>query len=276
MSSLQRQDFEELEAPRYLEHLDLPTDTQPDQTSALDLVQTMWTGKLGLVDKSLEELEAEDLVSRQRLTTHTEGKEKQREQLATQQNIHTLLIGAVLTARRALDLAKELPEIDRSSWVDLQKDSLKCQKQIAKAKVKVGKLSKTLLKNHSRQWQWYESLCQEWTLRAGLATGLSLLSQAEKEADLKQGVWEDSELLRALARELKMDESGLLRKTNKKPKHRLSKHRKLKFDVHEKLLNFMAPQVTMHDPRSEKILNSLFGRTTDEPQEQVFLDIPLI
>lgn len=276
MSSPPRQDFEELEAPRYLDHLDQPTDPQPVQTSPFELVQTMWTGKLGLVDKSLEELEAEDLASRQRLSTHTEGKEKQREQLATQQVIHTLLIGAVLTARRAMDLAKELPEIDKDPWIDLQKHSLKCQKQIAKAKVKVGKLTKTLLKNHSRQWQWYDSLCQEWTLRAGLATGLNILAQAEKEAGLKQGIWEDVELLRALARELKVDETGLLRKTNKKPKHRLSKHRKLKFDVHEKLLNFMAPEVPLHDPRCEKILNSLFGRTTSEPQEQVFLDIPLI
>lgn len=254
----------------------MPVDSAAAPMKPIDLAQTLWTGKLSLVDKSLEELEAEDLTSRKRLSTHTDSKDKQREQLAIQQSIQTLLVGGLLTARRAIDIAKELPEVDPAPWVSLLKQSLHCQKSIAKAKVKVGKLAKTLLKNHARVWSWYADLCHEWTLRAGLSTGLSILTQAEKEAELKQEVWEDAELLRALARELKVDENGILRKTNKKPKHRLSKHRKLKFDVHEKLLNFMAPQVALQDPRCEKVLNSLFGRKSTEPEEQVYLDIPLV
>ena len=277
-----RQDFEEMEAPRYLEKIDMPEDESsqaaaPKSTQAsLDLIQSLWTGHLSLIDKSLEDLEAEDHISRSRLLSHTEHKDKERAQLAIQQQIHALTVGVVLSVRKAVGLAKEIGEIDTYPWNDLLKSSVLQQKQISKATIKVGKLRKTLLKNHSRLWLWYDSLCQEWSLRAGLSTGLSLLIQAEKEAGLKQGEWEDLELIRMLAKEVKTGEGALLRKTNKKPKHRTSKHRKLKFDVHEKLLNFMAPQTPSFDPRSEKVLNSLFGRKTLQSDEPVLLDIPLI
>lgn len=75
---------------------------------------------------------------------------------------------------------------------------------------------------------------------------------------------------------MKTGEAPIQKQTIKKPKHKTSKHRKLKFDIHEKLLNFMTPENLVWEPRHNTLIKTLFGKRDETKQEKVYLDVPLI
>ena len=85
-------------------------------------------------------------------------------------------------------------------------------------------------------------------------------------------------MLRYLYRELKIDTSAKQTRTIKKQKHRFSKNRKLRYDIHDHLVNFMAAKTKLLEPREETIIKNLFGRKDEQEvkQKSTKLDIPLL
>jgi hypothetical protein len=67
-------------------------------------------------------------------------------------------------------------------------------------------------------------------------------------------------------------------KSNKKIDQRASKNRKLRFDQHEKIMNFMTPEPNLNEIGRDEIINSLFGgrRNKNKDVENEVNDVSII
>ena len=255
------------DVPQYLETLEGEIGVDPDPAPITKYVDSMWASNPSLIDKNIEELEQEDRENRQKLLSMTMNDKQQAQTLEQQSEIYKDLLGltqSLLTANKFAHLPSYTKTLRRSL-----KEALKLQEVLSKGLVK-GKV-KRVGKNNQKIWDWVSDLTREWSNRLDLKIGGDLITQVSKEAERTK----DHSLEGFIGKELKG--SYVVRRNSvKKVKHKSSKHRKLKFDVHEKLMNFMTPEHFELESKHEVLVNSLFSQKLPTKRTRVHLDIPLI
>ena len=258
-------DLEEFEVPKYLEHLDSETAPVP-KAKLSSFVEDIWLPQPELVEKSLEQLESEDLLYRTQLLQHTDEEQQKSQQIQLQRQIYRQVLELGIKIQQ-LPTFKSLPDYTKKlrslikSLLNIQ--TLYCELKVPKMKNLNSFVEQT--------WDWISNLAREWSSRVDLKIGADIIEQVCREAEKKT----DSDIQLFLMRELKTENSVQVRNSKKTQKHKFSKHRKLKFDVHEKLMNFMTPESANWDPKQENLMNSLFGKKVVSGNK-VYLDIPLV
>ena len=256
------------EQPLYLTSLEgeLPT-TTGEIPQASQLIDPVWASDPTLIEKSLEQLEAEDSLNRKRLVEQAlEDRKKAlhlQQQTETYKQLLQLAQGISHLAR-----FRHLPEF-RKVLRSLLKAVMKTQQQFMQVAYK-PKL-KHIARNNELVWEWVSDLAREWSTRLNLKIGADVVNQALREAEKTK----DASLDAYINKELRLA-TVVQRQSAKKPKHRDSKHRKLKFDIHEKLVNFMSPETAPAEGKHKLLAHSLFGHKEVLHTAKVHLDIPLI
>ena len=262
-------EFDGMEVPKYVEEMELPSNPikKVKNKQLASFVEDIWLPQPELVDKSLAELEQEDLIYRHQLLKHNDSDKNKAQQILLQRQIY----------RKVLELGVKINQL--SGFASL-KEYRKSLRMILKELLKIDKVfmkmdKRPKIKEFSQFfdicWQQMADHAREWSSRVDLKIGADIVDQVIREAEKKT----DSDIQLLLMRELKTDNTVHAHKSVKKGKHQFSKHRKLKFDVHEKLQNFMTPENISWDTKKENLVNSLFGKKV-ESSEKVYLDIPLV
>jgi hypothetical protein len=259
-------DFEELEMPQYVKELQLPVETTKKQNLSA-FVEDIWVPQPELVEKSLEQLEKEDLIYRHQLSRNNDSDKSKSSQLLLQRQVYRKVLELGIKIH-SLPTFQSLEEYQKSTR-KLLKSLLKIQKTLQKLK-KTPKISE-ISQFFEMTWNFLADSAREWSSRVDLKIGADIVDQVVREAEKKT----DFDIQLFLMRELKTENSVQVQSSSKKAKHKFSKHRKLKFDVHEKLQNFMTPENLVWDSKKENLVNSLFGKKI-ESTEKVYLDVPLV
>mmetsp|Transcript_17168 Transcript_17168/g.30866 ORF Transcript_17168/g.30866 Transcript_17168/m.30866 type:complete len:252 (-) Transcript_17168:29-784(-) len=241
--------LDDLETPQYLK--ELPRD-EPDE-GVSQLLDHVWVSKPNEVGSALEELEEEDRQHRAKLSQSTQETTSQAEQLHLQRQVYASLVDFVMRLHSSEVLTPE---------------------QMQDLIIKLEQLEQYFGNTTGDVWQELCELTRVWSRRADLKIGVDIPTQAEKEAERRSV--EDWSLFAFLAKELKTEQTTIIRVTKKKAKHKASKHRRLKFDVHEKLLNFMTPAEGRTERRHELLIQGFLGRKREVVESKVPLDVPLI
>lgn len=266
-------DFDELETPQYLtqlpesEHI---TESYP-QGAVSQIVDDIWASKPGLIEQSLEDLEAEDTLYRQQLSQTSSQDKAKSKQLILQRKLYSQLIELTLKLHKLEDLKEALDAKEKLQKVLKKLTSL--QKFYNSGEGRVTSNTDKILEQEKAIWDNLATATRDWSTRINLKIGADVITQVEKEAEVKK----DWNLFVFLTRELKTEDGVQKKVSIKKPKHKMSKNRKLNFEVHEKLQNFMIPMMGHLDLRNETLINTMFGRKEEKKiTENVLLDIPLL
>ena len=256
-------DLEDLETPKYLQSLESSNPLQQKQLT--QFVEEVWVPQPELVEKSLAQLEQQDKLYRSQLSQISEKEKQKSSQLLLQRQIYKEVIELGIKINQLSNFAI-LPDF-KVKIKKLLKSLLKVQKQIS---VSDGRL-KNIEENCEKVWNWMAETARDWSSRVDLRIGADIIDQVLRESEKKT----DFDIQVYLLRELKTENVTVNHSTHKKPKHKFSKHRKLKFDVHEKLQNFMTPEYAQLDSKHENLLKTLFGKKVMN-EEKIYLDIPLV
>jgi len=258
--------LDELEVPQYLDTLEGELEEDKPQGTVQEFVEDHWVGNPQLYKKSLEELEAQDEEYRKQVAVVTDKDKQTSAQLQIQKQIYSDL----------LDLTEKITRLHSFSDTATFKKNLK---SIIKSLLEVQELTgqtkpklKKIGENSQVLWKWMSEVSREWSSRVDLKIGSDIISQVLKEAEQKK----DYSLQSYVAKELKTQQSTSNKQTIKKAKHRASKHRKLNYEVHEKLQNFVSPEVAKLEPKQETLIKTLFGKQEHSKSEKVYLDVPLV
>lgn len=260
----QELDLEELDMPRYVEELERPSKEKKSTIS--HIVEDVWVPKPELVEKSLEELEKQDELYRKRISQHSDQEKIKSQQLNLQRTMHMEILELGIKLHQ-LPTFCSVPEY-KQKLEDIFECLLQLQKNLSPISVKS---KDTIEKDCLKIWDWLAGLARDWSHRVDLKIGADIIEQVMREAEKKT----DFDIQVHLLREMKNENVFVRPSGEKKAKHKFSKHRKLKFDVHEKLQNFMVPEYSVWDTKQENLLKSLFGKKI-EAEEKVYLDIPLV
>jgi hypothetical protein len=249
-SRLDQDSLEELETPQYLRELP----SEDPEPSVSQLLENVWVSKPVEVGHVLEELEEEDRQQRSKLLQVTQEASNQAEQLFLQRQVYAGLVEFVMRIHSTEVLTTE-----------------QIQDLLGRLEALEGFFSKA----SDDVWGELCDLTRLWSRRADLKIGVDIPTQAEREAE-RRGA-EDWSLFSFLSKELKTEQTTITRVSKKKLKHKASKHRRLKFDVHEKLLNFMTPAEGRTERRHELLIQGFLSRKIEQSKEaKVPLDVPLI
>jgi Apoptosis-antagonizing transcription factor, C-terminal len=256
-------DYEDLDMPGYLETIE----PEPqEQKKLVHFIEDIWVPEPKLVEKSLAELEEQDQLYRARISQVSVAEKLKASQLNLQKQIY----------KENLELGAKLVQI--ANFSTLPDFKIKLKSLLRKMISLQNKLSgvsngkfKEIEANCSKVWDWMAESAREWSSRVDLRIGADIIDQVLREAEKKT----DYDIQAHLLRELKTESAAIVHSKTQKPKHKFSKHRKLKFDVHEKLQNFMTPEHAHWDSKHENLVKTLFGKKT-ESDERIYLDIPLV
>lgn len=241
--------LEDFETPKYLK--ELPAEAL--EPSVSQLLENVWVSKPYEVGQVLEELEEEDRQQRAKLYQVTQEATNQAAQLHTQRQVYAGLVEFVMRLHSTEVLSPE---------------------QIADLLAKLHTLQGLFGRSSGDVWEELSELTRLWSRRADLKIGVDIPTQAEREAERRSTA--DWSLFSFLAKELKTEQTSITRVSKKKAKHKSSKHRRLKFDVHEKLLNFMTPTEARTERRHDLLIQGFLGRKPEVTDTRVPLDVPLI
>ncbi|CAG9315929.1 unnamed protein product [Blepharisma stoltei] len=263
-------DIDEMEKPQYLESIDQELEEDQPQTGAVqNYIDELWVSQPQLIEESLEKLEAEDNEYRSRLSQISEKDKSQADQLLLQKQLYVELIDFSLKLHRISSFSSVKGY--RKTLRTILKSLLNFQYKLSSQKIKPKKLSR-IDDNSEIIWDWMAELAREWSTRVNLKIGGDIIDQTLKESEKLT----EFDIQAFLARETRTNDVPVHKQTVKKPHHHSSKHRKLKFDIHEKLQNFMTPIATNFEPRHNTLIKTLFGRREEGKTEKVYLDVPLI
>lgn len=266
-------DLDELETPQYLTHLpDSETNGNFKSEGAVSqIIDDIWVSKPGLIEQSLEELEAEDTLYRQKLSETSFQDKAKSKQLLLQRKLYAQLIELTLKLHKLEDFKQALDATERLQ--KLLKKLTSLQKLYNSGEGRITSNPEKILNSEKAVWDNLATVTRDWSSRINLKIGADVVDQVEKEAETKK----DWNLFVFLTRELKTEDGVQKKVSIKKPKHKQSKNRRLNYEVHDKLQNFMTPLTAHLDLRTETLINTLFGKKEEKKiTENVLLDIPLL